>query len=89
MIQGHPNVRKIYAPEDSIPFGKFKGILVGPIIRYHPSYICWCLFNVEDFALTSIATKLLNMNCVEVMRRQYEEYEMETYTGTEEENHIH
>lgn len=47
------------APDDPLPFGKYKDTPLGTVIKSEPNYIAWCLTKMESFQLTGESTRLL------------------------------
>ena len=52
---------KAYTVLDRMPFGKYKGELIGTVIEDDPKYIRWALDNT-DFDLTKEAKEYLEEN---------------------------
>jgi hypothetical protein len=52
-----PNKR--YDILDEMPFGKYKGILIGTVIEDDPSYMQWAVRAIDDFRLHEEASKYL------------------------------
>ncbi|MBK7390168.1 MAG: hypothetical protein IPI23_14175 [Bacteroidetes bacterium] len=42
---------KIYNLESTLSFGKFKGKTLSEILSIQPSYIKWCIINLDHFVL--------------------------------------
>jgi hypothetical protein len=50
---------KIYQLQARLAFGKHKGKTIQEIISYDPSYLAWCLINLDHFHLSEKAWSLL------------------------------
>lgn len=50
---------KFYGLGDKFTFGKFEHETIEMVIRTEPTYLVWCLKNVDGFALTIEALELL------------------------------
>lgn len=59
-LKGLLRPEKFYAQEDRYTFGKYKDEFVGTIIRTDPSYVAWCLREIEGFGLDPAALELLS-----------------------------
>ena len=46
---------KIYKPDDILDFGKNKGIILGKVYKYQPSYIEWAIETIPDFKIDILA----------------------------------
>lgn len=57
---------KFYGLEDKLTFGKYREELLETVIRADPSYIAWCLREIEGYALTVEALELLSQMGVDL-----------------------
>lgn len=46
-------------PKDTFKFGKFKHMVFSDVVKKHSAYVDWCLENVNGFAISDEARKLL------------------------------
>ncbi len=51
---------KEYNLETSLSFGKHKGMTIAEVMETSPSYITWCVRNIESFALQGEAIDALS-----------------------------
>ena len=42
----------LYTPEDILRFGKYKRLTIRKVLDYDPSYIKWCLNNIDTFEMS-------------------------------------
>lgn len=49
----------IWVLEDTLSFGKYKGVMLDEVIVEHPTYVTWCLDEIDGFELDEEAMQLL------------------------------
>ena len=50
----------IYDLDDKVFFGKYSGKTIKEILDINPGYFCWCIENLDSFALSAEAMAALN-----------------------------
>lgn len=50
---------KIYAEDDFLDFGKYKGMTIKEVIDDDPEYLVWCLDNVNFFDVSENVLQLI------------------------------
>lgn len=52
-------VHYIYDLDDQINFGKYNGKTIKEILDVNPDYLCWCIKNLDSFAISAEAMAAL------------------------------
>jgi hypothetical protein len=52
----------IYKKNDTLNFGKYKGILLSQLVDRDLGYICWCITNIKEFVLDKEMIYLIKIN---------------------------